>query len=365
MGSFQNWSGVKNLLCLRLDSLGDVLMTTPAIHALRQGLPEAKITLLTSPGGQEAVKSNRDLDEILVYQAPWVKWPNLKENSQREIEMVWEIKRRGFDAAIIFTTFSQSSLPAAMFCYLAGVPKRLGYCHENPYLLLTDWVYDKEPKNFILHETQRQLNLVSSVGFETKEVSLVFDIPKESRLSASQKLNQLKLDQKKVICLIHPGCSEPVRTYPWEKYVQVADGLIKNLGWQVVFVSGEKETGLVRKIQTRMKKRSYSLAGRLSLGELAYVMGRADIYLGNNTGPTHLAAAVKTPTVVLYGMTNPQHTPWGVSGRTLIYDIPSCKWCQRGNCFLNHPAVPQAVTPEEVIRAAEELNYWVKTTKTL
>ncbi|MCL5411152.1 MAG: glycosyltransferase family 9 protein [Patescibacteria group bacterium] len=348
------WREVKNLLCLRLDSLGDVLMTTPAIHALRQGLPEAKITLLTSPSGLSAVEYNPDLDGIWAYQAPWIKWPNVVEDPNRELQLIEELRNHHFDAAVIFTVYSQSPLPAALMCYLGDIPKRLAYCHENPYLLLTDWVKDKEPKEFVMHEVQRQLNLVSSIGFGTQDVGLVFEVQEEFKKSARQKLSRLKLDLKKPWVVIHPGCTAPSRTYPWEKYAQVADGLIDRFGWQVVFTGKKDEDGLVNKIQSQMQNKSFSLSGKLNIQELAEVLRLTQLYIGNNTGPSHLAAAMKTPTVVLYALINNQHTPWGNDSKILNHEVP-CKNCLKSLCPLGHNDCLQKVDPEEVINAAEAL----------
>src|SRR3954462_2827552 len=102
----QSWRAARNVLAIRLDNLGDVLVTTPAIHAVRQSLPDASITLLASPIGAQAGQLNPDIDAVVVYQAPWMDpWQKLPQDSRREQQMIALLRERQFDAAIIFTSF--------------------------------------------------------------------------------------------------------------------------------------------------------------------------------------------------------------------------------------------------------------------
>ena len=132
------WHAAQRVLAVRLDNLGDVLVTTPAIHALKEALPGARLTLLASPVGAQAGRLNPDLDDVIVYQAPWMDpWHKLPRDPEREQSMIASLRARAFDAAIIFTSFRQSSLPAAYLCYLADVPLRLAASVAGPGSLLT------------------------------------------------------------------------------------------------------------------------------------------------------------------------------------------------------------------------------------
>src|SRR6266513_424924 len=132
------WSQVKRVLAIRLDNLGDVLVTTPALHAIKTSLPAATLTLLTSPVGAQVARLNPDLDDVIVYQAPWMDpWHKLPQDSQREQQMIATIRERRFDGAIIFTSFRQSPLPDAHLCYLADIPLRVASSIDGPGSLLT------------------------------------------------------------------------------------------------------------------------------------------------------------------------------------------------------------------------------------
>lgn len=135
------WEHAENILCIRLDAIGDVLMTTPAIRALKANHLNRRITLLTSSSGVAIASLIPEIDQVIVYDAPWMKAtaprsaqarPTGQSHSQPELAMVEQLRTLNFDAAVIFTVFSQNPLPSAFLCYLGDIPLRLAHCHENP-----------------------------------------------------------------------------------------------------------------------------------------------------------------------------------------------------------------------------------------
>ncbi len=130
--------------------------------------------------------------------------------------------------------------------------------------------------------------------------------------------------------------------------------MVLDVGYEVLFTGTEPECVLVEEIQAAMGVPSHSLAGRLSLGELAALLSLVQLLIANNTGPVHMAAALGTPVVVLYALTNPQHTPWQVPSRVLSHDVP-CKYCYTSVCPLGHHDCLRLVTPESVVNAACDL----------
>src|SRR4051794_40335215 len=121
------WGLARNILCVRLDALGDVLMTTPALRALKLSHPGRRITLLTSPAGAEAAPLIPEVDDVVVYQAPWMKSTVVRPDSRLDHAMIRRLDDARFDAAVIFTVYSQNPLPAAMLCLLANIPLRLAH----------------------------------------------------------------------------------------------------------------------------------------------------------------------------------------------------------------------------------------------
>jgi ADP-heptose:LPS heptosyltransferase len=331
------WHDVRNLLCVRLDSLGDVLMTTPALRALRETFG-CRLTLLTSPAGAALDGLLPEADEVLAWRAPWMKGTPAGD------DVAFLDKLRGFDAAAIFTVYSQSALPAAYLCQLAGIPRRLAHSRENPYHLLTDWVPDPEPGSTVRHEVRRQLDLVAAVGGRTDDERLSFRVPALAR----ERVAALALPSPLVV--VHPGASAASRRYPPESYARA----LELLGCEVVFTGDAAERDLVEGVRAIMGMRSRSLAGQLSLAELGALIEAADLVICNNTGPAHIAAAVGTPVVDLYALTNPQHTPWQVESRVLFHDVP-CRNCYKSVCPTGGHECLRGVPPERVAAAAREL----------
>jgi lipopolysaccharide heptosyltransferase II len=339
------WGRVRRLLCVRLDSLGDVLMTTPAIRAFKQTLG-CSVTLLTSAAGAAAVPFIPEIDDCIRFAAPWMKSPDV--NAAADLAMIEEIAAGRFDAAAIFTVYSQNPLPAAYLCYLAGIPRRLGYCRENPYRLLTHWLPDPEPAQLIRHEVERQLVLAAAAGCRTKDERLSFRVP----AAALRTIRALELPRPLVV--VHPGASAASRRYPPESFASAMSLLIAGNGAKVVFTGDAQERLLVERIRGLVAGETRSLAGKLSVGELGALIAEADLLVSNNTGPAHIAAAVGTPVVDLYALTNPQHTPWQVENRVLFHDVP-CRNCYKSICPHGHHDCLRKVAPERVAAAASEL----------
>jgi lipopolysaccharide heptosyltransferase II len=348
-----SWQRATRVLVVRLDSLGDVLMTTPALRAVRQSRPERHVALLTSPAGAAVAALVPEVDEVIAYRAPWMKAADVGDAGET-LELVGRLRAGGYDAAIICTVYSQSPLPAAFLCYLAGIPLRLAHCRENPYHLLTDWVVEREPEQVIRHEVQRQLDLVATVGYRTADQRLSLRVPAEARARVLRLLADQRLNPERMWLVIHPGATAPSRRYPLELYARVAHRLTVDYGWQVVFTGGEDERELVQRLRAAMGVPSFSLAGRLGLPELAALIQLAPLLITNNTGPAHIAAAVGTPVVDLYALTNPQHTPWGVPARVLFSDVP-CRYCYKSICPQGHHDCLRRVEPDTVVAAAAEL----------
>lgn len=350
------WQDARNILCIRLDYLGDVLMTTPALRALKNAATPRRITLLTSSGGAAAAQYIAEVDDTIVYAAPWLKH-GTGRRPENDLAMIEQLRAGQFDAAVIFTVFSQNPLPTAMLCYLAGIPLRLAHCHENPYQLLTDWVRDPEPEELVRHEVRRQLDLVASVGCTTEDERLHFQIRHNDAEQVRALLTSHGIEQGSQWIVLHPGASAASRRYPAQHWAVAARGLAQRLACPLIFTGAADEADLISGIIDQASHpdlKAVSLAGKLDLGMLAALIAEAPLLISNNTGPAHLAAAVGTSVVDLYALTNPQHTPWQVANRVLYHDVP-CRFCYKSVCPRGHHDCLVKVTPEQVIDAAIEL----------
>src|SRR3954469_21035549 len=174
------WGRATHVVAVRLDALGDVVMTEPAVRALTEARPGRRVTLLTSPAGAAVAPLLPAVGDVIVYDAPWMKATAPRADGRPEFAMIDRLRRGRFDAAAIFTVYSQSPLPAALLCHLADIPRRLAHCRENPYQLLTDWVPDPEPA-LSRHEVRRQLDLAAAVGCKAADERLSFRVTDSAR----------------------------------------------------------------------------------------------------------------------------------------------------------------------------------------
>jgi lipopolysaccharide heptosyltransferase II len=350
------WQRVQRVLAVRLDNLGDVLMTTPALAAIRRSVPDAHLSLLASSTGAAVAACVPGIDDVLTFDAPWVQTHAVHGDiGQAEQQLIDMLRQQRFDAAVIFTVCTQSALPAALLCRLAGIPLRLAHSRENPYGLLSHWVRETdELRSGMRHEVQRQLALVGAVGWTVDDDRLRLRVTPPQRRQAQMLLRDAGVPAQRPYFIVHPGASAASRRYPAARFGSAADAIAARSGCLPVFTGQASEQPLIDEARRCMSQPSVTLAGRAGVAELAALIGDARLLLANNTGPVHIAAAVGTPVTVLYALTNPQHTPWRVPARVLSHDVP-CRHCLKSACPQGHHDCLMKVQSDDVVHAAMAL----------
>jgi lipopolysaccharide heptosyltransferase II len=350
------WRDVRSILAVRLDGIGDLLMTTPALRALKDGRETRSLTLLTSPAAAACARELPFVDEVIAYVAPWMKSAETAGvSSMAANALVDRLRQREFDAAVVFTVFTQSALPAAMLLFQAGIPRRAAYSRENPYALLTDWRPDPDRDAHIgvRHEVQRQIDLVESLGAHVRDTRLQFPVHAAARRSMLDKVTGAGMHARRPWLIVHPGASAPSRRYPEAKLIEAVTALQASARWQIGVAGAQEDLACARTI-TEQVPDVVSLAGLLDLPELAALLAGAQIVVCNNSAAAHIAAAVGTPVVDLYALTNPQHTPWGVAHRVLSRDV-DCKYCLKSLCPRGHHRCLADISQDEIVAAVDAL----------
>ncbi len=343
------------LLAVRLDSAGDVLMCSPALRALHEH--GHHVTLLTSAAGALAGERIDGVAAVVRWAAPWMK-ASARSAAGCVPAMAAQLRQHGFDGAVIFTSYSQSALPAALLCQMAGIPLRLACCRENPYQLLTHWVRESEPEPQLRHEVERQADLVAQLGCRPASMRLSVRTDARDRANARSALQAAGIDPDSDWILIHPGASAPSRRYPAARWRDAAHLLARQAGMPLVFAGGDDDVERVREIISESTSdpatRWPSLAGQLDFGGLAALVQMARALVACNSAPAHLAAATGTPVVDLYALTNPQHAPWQVRHRLLFRQVP-CQGCYQSICPYGDPRCLSGIEPHDIVRAVDEL----------
>ncbi|HEY9007356.1 MAG TPA: glycosyltransferase family 9 protein [Ohtaekwangia sp.] len=351
----KRWDTCRKILCVRLDNIGDVIMSSPAIRALKESF-YSSITVMTSSAGGDAARLIPGVDDVITVDVPWVK---LHSSPDRYDHILQLLRAKQFDAAVIFTVYSQSALPAAVLLSMANIPLRLAYCRENPYGLLSHWLPDEEPYTLIRHQVMRDLFLVRSVGAKVKDDRLTLNLPDQAWTSAKAKLQKAGVDDTKPFILLHPGVSEKKREYPQRSWMDVTRQAADLFKVPLLLTGATGEEDYTTKIERSLPGKAFSVAGMFSLDEFIMLVRYARLVVTVNTSTAHIAAATQTPVVVLYALTNPQHAPWKVPAAILPFDISESMRSRNEVIRYVHDhyyrePVPM-VTPEEVVKAMQVL----------
>ena len=346
----KGWLEARNILAVRLDNIGDVIMLGPALRAVKETSPLARLTLLTSSAGSSAVPLLPWIDDVIVWSPIWQDvGGRMPLDPAHERELIDLLAQRKFDAALIFTSFSQTPHVPGYVCYLAGIPLRAGESKEFAGSTLTTELKGTPDQG---HQVERNLRLVEQLGFIANDRQLMVAIPQDAREAVPGLLARVGIDVEKPFVLLHPGASAQARRYPAERYGVLARLLVRR-GWQVLVTGVEREMALIEEVIEHAPQARY-LVGGTTLAEYAALLEQAALVICNDTLPMHLADAVRTPEVVLFSGTDyeEQWQPRATRSR-LLRRKTSCHPCYLFECPIGQPCLD--ILPEEVIVEVEAL----------
>ncbi len=343
------WLEARNILAIRPDNIGDVVMLGPALRAVKETSPAARITLLASRGGATAAPLLPWIDDVIVWRTLWQDLGHLAFDPGRELELIKILAERAFDAALIFTSFSQTPHVPGYVCYLAGIPLRAGEGKEFGGASLSTELRGAPDE---MHQVERNLRLVEAVGFAARERRLHVSIGEEARAAVPGLLSGAGINPEGPFVLFHPGASAEARRYPVERSGAVAR-LLTARGWQVLVTAVEREADLVAEI-ARHAPAAACLVGGTTLSEYAALVDEAVLVICGNTLPLHLADALETPVLGLYSGTDyeEQWRPRYTRSR-LLRRPTACHPCYLFTCPIGMPCLD--IPPEEVVEVAEAL----------
>jgi ADP-heptose:LPS heptosyltransferase len=329
------------VLAVRQDSLGDVLLCGPALRALAADAG-GELTLLCGPRGEAAARLLPGVDDVLVHLAPWIDPdppPVSWEDCREAIEAVAARQPR---EAVVFTSFHQSPLPAALLLRLAGVPRiaAIGVDYAGSLLDVRHHVPDE------IHEVDRALSLAEAAGHQLP--------PGDNGRLRVAAAEPPPLPERPFL-VVHPGASVPARAWEPQGWAALVELLVAR-GHRVVVTGSAEERRLTAAVAGG-RPGVLDLGGRLDFGELAGVLAGAAAVAVANTGPAHLAAAVRTPVASLFAPTLPavRWRPWAVPHALLHREVP-CAGCRARDCpVAGHPCLA-GVEPAEVAVALERLS---------
>ncbi|GAA2442608.1 glycosyltransferase family 9 protein [Streptomyces lavendulocolor] len=327
-------------LVVRLDSFGDVLLAGPAVRAVAGRADH--VTVLCGPRGAPAARLLPGVDEVLVWEAPWVGFsppPVDRAGVDRLVDRVAAVRA---DAALVLTSFHQSPLPAALLLRMAGVGHIAADSVDAPGSLL-DVRHSRAPH---AHEAEAALDLAEAAGFPRPPGD-------DGRLRVRHAPGAADLTGPEPYLVVHPGASVTARRWSPERCAH-AVRLLVGAGHRVVVTGGSDERELTALVAGRD---GLDLGGRTEPPQLAAVLAAAGAVVVGNTGPAHLAAAVGTPIVSLFSPVVPAERwgPYGVPHVLLGDQLAPCADSRARECPVpGHPCLDE-VTAEDVVAAVEKL----------
>jgi heptosyltransferase-2 len=325
--------------------MGDAILCTPALRAIRKHFEPARITLLAEPAVRDILSPSSLNDE----------WLQLRDNSIFAVTRT--LRRRKFTHAILF----KNSFASGLAAFLAKIPSRIGYAREGRSIFLTEKVRPQRLRGAgftPLSMIDYYLTIAAALGADTTDQTLELSVDPQQARSLRAKLPELQ-DSKGPIVILVPGAAfGPSKCWPSDRFAQTADWLISNYHATVIVsvASDTLEQKIAKEICDSSKHNLINLAERpLSLGELKVLFSNADLVLSNDTGPRHIAIAFRRRVITLFGPNDPAWTDTGYEHEIELVGQAPCVPCARPTCKEPEHLCMQAITVQMVCEAAEKL----------
>ncbi len=326
----------QRFLIVSTTGLGDTLWATPAIRALRYTYPQAYIGVLTTPLGKDVLKNNPHLNDIFVLKKPIL---------FSVIKLLPMLRKKQIGTTIVFHASQRIILP---LCAFIGSSQIIANQDMNKGL---DIILTKTIKRKPIHEIQRRLDLISLVGGKTFDFHMEIFCNQTDKTCAQKILEHIPAHIP--IVGMHPGAKDKNRQWPAENFIELGRRLQNHLGCSLILTGGPSEKKLIQQIANALPL-SIPCVGNLSIHTLAALIQRLSLFVVGDTGPMHIAFAVKTPAVTLFCPSDPKlFGPYFVDNCSVIKKHQTCTPCLKKKC--REPFCLRQISPQEVFTQALEL----------
>ncbi|MDE0186034.1 MAG: glycosyltransferase family 9 protein [Candidatus Poribacteria bacterium] len=334
----------RRILVVKLDHLGDMLLATPVFSNLRSAYPHAQIHALVGRPGVLVLQNHPDVNKTIRYDARFFSRSNQPVLMRYAFQLFRNLRRKKYDLLIDL----RGDWLTVLFALLKGTFYRLDLASLQTENKLGIFAFTGS------HQLDRNLDILRTARIPTPHRAPIFRLSLADRQWTDEFLNSANIVNDLPLVAIHPG--SPIKLKRWrpERYAAVADWLVARKNAQILFVGVKSEVSAIAGVQKHMDGESTSVAGSTNLSQLAGILERCNLFIGNDSGPMHLAAAVGTQTIGLYGPGNPERFGPVGSHCCTIRRMPDCPPCMGTSCKFGGDGCMKEIEVGEVIRMAEQ-----------
>ena len=337
----------KRILVVKLDHLGDVLLATPVFSNLRQAYPNAELHALTGAWSRVVLERHLDVNKVLEYNSPAFSRAAEPASLKQTFQLYQALRHQKYDLIVEL----RSDWRIVCFALSRVAPQRL----DRAALQVTNKL--GAPQFTGTHETARNLDVLHRAGIPTPIQTTTFSVATEDEEWAVDFLETLHIDRERPLIAIHPGSPIPIKRWMPERYAELSDWLVARKRAQILFLGVKDEIPIITEIQGLMQAETNNIAGKTSLTQLASILQICSVFIGNDSGPMHLAAAVGTRTIGLYGPGDPtRFGPVGTMCRT-IRRKTDCPPCPEATCRFGEDGCMSKIQVADVIQTLEDAEY--------
>lgn len=345
---------IERILIVKLSSIGDVVHSLPTLKALRDTYPQAYIAWVVEEKSKDIVVGNPYLDEVIIFEKERWKKELFKTKGAREsLREVFNfrklLRKKKFDLAIDLQGLMRSGLIA----YLSGAKYRIGYKDSREMSSLF-YNIKVSPNSRKPHAVESCLSIVEHLGAKVEEVEFPIWVSKEDENYVESFLKENNCNQEDLLIGLNPGASIPYKRWEKEKFASLGDILQEKYQAKVILLGSSSDVKLDQEVVSLMKKKPIDAGGKTTIKQLTALIKRCSLFIGNDTGPLHIAVAVRTPVIAIFGPDNPKRTgPYGKEN-IIIYKNLSCGPCIRHPTCSDFKCM-KLISVEEVLEAVERL----------
>lgn len=343
----EQFKNIKKILFRSPNWIGDAVMALPALEGLKEAYPEAEITVMAKPWVAEVFKESEFVSDIFIYDA--------KERHRGLFgffTLIDDLKEKKFDLAFLLT----NSLSSAMIAFLANIPLRVGYVRDMRGFLLTNGLPFDRVQAALTHEAMYFQEVLTLVGGESDpKRNPQINITKEEEAKGKKIIKDKGFFDKPLIG-VFPGASfGPSKKWYPERYKETLNELCTKYDAYPVIFGGAGDVEAAREIKKDLKLRFLDLSGKVSLREFMAIVKNVKVFISNDSGPMHIAAALGTPTVGIFGSTEPQRTAPLGEKVTVVREKVKCAPCFKRTCIYDTYECLDKITTEMVVKKSDEL----------